>query len=455
MSKQIIRTIPLIMINVIAVANLRGIPFAAKMGLASFSYYTIAAILFFIPSALVTAELATSWPNRGGIYVWVREAYGDFLGFITIWLQWIYNVVWYPTILTFVAANLAHLINPSLEKNNIYTWLVITVLFWVATFTNYFGLKVSGFISTLGAIFGTILPMLIIVILSVIWVNSSNPIMIDISWQNAAPSFSNLKDLSFFCFIIFGLIGIEMSAVHAEEVENPKNTYPKAILYSAIIIYLSLVASTLAVSILVKKETLSITTGFIQAIGVILNKYQLSFFLPVILVCVIIGSISSVVTWIIGPTKGLLVAGKDKSLPQWFAKTNHNNVPVNILFLQATIFSLLSCGYIFIPNVDGVYEVLSILTTELALIVYVLMFLSVIKLRKKKSNPDSFIIPGGNIGLYLTSGIGIVTCIIVMIIGFIPPPDLNYEITEYVVVMLASLALCISPAIILFRRRKS
>lgn len=452
MSKQIIKTIPLIMINIIAIANLRGIPFAAKMGLASFSYYTIAAILFFIPSALVAAELATSWPNRGGIYVWVREAYGDFLGFITIWLQWIYNVVWYPTILTFVAANLAHLINPSLEKNNIYTWLVITLLFWVATFTNYFGLKVSGLISTLGAIFGTLLPMFIIVILSIMWLNSSNTIMIDISWQNVVPSFGNLQDLSFFCFIIFGLIGIEMSAVHAEEVENPKKTYPKAILFSTVIIYVSLVASTLAVAIFVKKETLSITTGFIQAIGVILSKYQASFFLPVILVCVIIGSISSVVTWIIGPTKGLLVAGKDKSLPHWFAKTNHNNVPVNILFLQATIFSLLSCGYIFIPNVDGVYEVLSILTTELALMVYVLMFLSVIKLRKKESKPDSFMVPGGNFGLYLTAGTGIVTCIIVMVIGFIPPPDLNFDIVEYIIVMLCSLVLCVAPAITLFKR---
>ena len=452
MSKQIIKTIPLIMINIIAIANLRGIPFAAKMGLASFSYYTIAALLFFIPSALVASELATSWPNKGGIYVWVREAYGDFLGFITIWLQWIYNVVWYPTILTFVAANLAHLINPSLEKNNIYTWLVITLLFWVATLTNYLGLKVSGFISTLGAIFGTLLPMLIIVILSIMWINNGNKVMLDFSWQNIVPSFGNLQDLSFFCFIIFGLVGIEMSAVHAEEVENPKKTYPKAILYSAIIIYISLVTSTLAVAILVKKETLSITTGFIQAIGVMLSEYQVSFFLPIILVCVIIGSISSVVTWIIGPTKGLLVAGKDKSLPQWFAKTNHNDVPVNILFLQATIFSILSCGYIFIPNVDGVYEVLSILTTELALIVYVLMFLSVIKLRKKEPNPDSFVIPGGNFGLYLTAGIGIATCIVVMVIGFIPPPDLDFGITEYVIVMLASLALCILPAITLFRR---
>ena len=104
MTTKKITTISLAMINIIAVANLRGIPFSAKMGISVISYYGLATILFFIPTALVTSELATAWPNKGGIYVWVKKAFGEFPGFITIWLQWIYNVVWYPTILTFVAA---------------------------------------------------------------------------------------------------------------------------------------------------------------------------------------------------------------------------------------------------------------------------------------------------------------------------------------------------------------
>ena len=384
------------MINIIAVANLRGIPFAAKMGLASLSYYTIAACMFFIPTALVAAELATAWPNKGGIYVWVREAFGDFAGFITIWLQWIYNVVWYPTILTFVAANISHLVDPSLEKNNIYTWIVITILFWGSTFVNYLGLKVSGLVSTIGAIIGTLLPMGIIILLSLLWLFSGNPISMDMSLSSLTPSFTNTQDLSFFCFIIFGLIGIEMSAVHADEVESPKKSYPLAILSSGIIIYLSLVATTLAVALVEKKENLSITTGFIQAMSKMLYKYHAELLLPIIILFVVIGSIGSVVTWIIGPTKGLLVASNDRSLPLWFAKINKEQVPVNILYLQAIVFTILSFGYIFIPNVDGVYEVLSILTTELALIVYVLMFLSFIKLRRKKEKYNNLYRGYGN-----------------------------------------------------------
>jgi amino acid transporter len=456
MSIKKITTLPLIMINIIAVANLRGIPFAAKMGIASFSYYLIATLIFFIPTALVTAELATSRPNKGGIYVWVKEAFGDFMGFITIWLQWIYNVVWYPTILTFVAANIAYLIEPGLEKNNIYTWLVITLLFWGATFINYFGLRVSGFVSTLGAIIGTLSPMVIVSALGIFWLLSGNPTTQSINWENISPNFNNTQNLSFFCFIIFGLIGIEMSAVHAEEVENPKKAYPQAILISGCIIFVSLVAATLAVALVVDSKTLSVTTGFIQAFHKMLEQYNASQILPFIIISVIVGSISSVVTWIIGPTKGLLVAGRNKSLPQWFAKTNENDVPVNILLLQACVFSILSFGYIFIPNVDGVYEVLSILTTQLALIVYILMFLSVIRLRKTNKATNSFQVPGGNIGLNITALIGITTCLIVMVIGFIPPPNLNIGVNSYILILSCSLIALISPAIFLYHyRRKS
>src|SRR6478672_5976935 len=103
-SKKVLSVFSLVMINIIAVDSLRTLPISAKLGMSLIFYYVIAALIFFIPVALVAAELATAFPNTGGIYVWVREAFGKRVGFITIWLQWIYNVVWYPTILAFIAA---------------------------------------------------------------------------------------------------------------------------------------------------------------------------------------------------------------------------------------------------------------------------------------------------------------------------------------------------------------
>ncbi|MEE3003797.1 MAG: APC family permease [Pseudomonadota bacterium] len=453
MTTKKITTISLAMINIIAVANLRGIPFSAKMGISVISYYGLATILFFIPTALVTSELATAWPNKGGIYVWVKKAFGEFPGFITIWLQWIYNVVWYPTILTFVAANIATLLSPGLEKNNIYTWIVITSLFWLATIVNYLGLRISSMVSTAGALIGTLLPMGIMILLGGYWLYS-HPLNISISYQGIAPDLNNLNHLSFFCFIIFGLVGIEMSAVHADEVEEPKRSYPKAILFSSLAIITSLTLTTLAVIFTFNVTELSVTTGIIQTFQKILREYQLLSLLPYITIMIIVGSISSVVTWIIGPTKGLLVAGFDGSLPRWFAKTNRNDVPQNILLLQAIIFTILSFCYIFIPNVDGVYEVLSILTTQLALIVYILLFFSAIRLRKIGNISNShFRVPGKDWILNTICAIGIFTCSLVIVIGFIPPPDLEFSLTSYALLMLIALVCCIYPAFALYKAK--
>src|SRR3990167_5842716 len=104
----------LTMMNVIAVDSLRNLTVSAEYGAALIFFYAVAAIMFYIPCVLVAAELATGWPQTGGAYIWVREAFGRRFGFLAIWLQWGYNVVWYPTILSFISGTLAYLINPSL-----------------------------------------------------------------------------------------------------------------------------------------------------------------------------------------------------------------------------------------------------------------------------------------------------------------------------------------------------
>ena len=108
------------------------------MGFSLVFYYLLAAVMFFLPVALVSAELATGWPETGGVYIWVREAFGKKIGFMTIWLQWFYNICWYPTIMSFIAATIAYCINPDLVNNKYYMLSVITVFFWGSTIVNFF-----------------------------------------------------------------------------------------------------------------------------------------------------------------------------------------------------------------------------------------------------------------------------------------------------------------------------
>ena len=114
---KVLSVFSLVMMNVIAVDSLRTVPITAKLGLSLVSYYLVAAIAFFIPVALIAAELATTYPRTGGLFVWIKEAFGQRMGFSIIWLQWIYNLIWFPTILMFIASTCAYLIKPELAHD--------------------------------------------------------------------------------------------------------------------------------------------------------------------------------------------------------------------------------------------------------------------------------------------------------------------------------------------------
>jgi amino acid transporter len=423
-SKRVLSVFSLVMINVIAVDSLRTLPLTAKLGLSLVSYYLLAAVIFFIPVALVAAELATAFPQTGGVYVWVREAFGRRAGFITIWLQWIYNVVWYPTILAFIAATLAYLFAPELANNKFYLLVTILTLFWLFTFLNCFGMRVSSLVSTLGASLGTLLPMIGITVLGIVWLIQGRPIAVDHS-ASFIPDFTSLGNLSLFSAVLFGLLGMEMSAVHAEEVKNPQRDYPRALLYSTIIIFSTLVLGALAIVIVVPNQQLSVVSGLIDAYAIFFDSYNISWMTKVTAGLIILGGLSGVSAWIIGPTKGLLVAARDGCIPPIFARVNEHGAPVNILIIQGIIFTILSSVFILLDSINAAYWILSDLCSQMALLVYVFMFSAAIKLRY--SHPDhirAYTIPGGKVGIWIVAGLGLICCTATILIGFIPPTQI-------------------------------
>jgi amino acid transporter len=412
------------MINIIAVDSLRTLPISAKLGLSLVSYYIVAAIAFLIPVALVAAELATAYPTTGGIYIWVREAFGKRAGFITIWLQWIYNVVWYPTMLSFIAATVAFLVAPDLTNNKFFLLGTAVILFWVFTLLNCFGMKLSSLVSVVGASIGTLIPMIVIILLAFIWVFQGRPVAVNYpsSWL---PDFSSLGNISLFSAVLFGIIGMEMSAVHAEEVKNPQRDYPKALLWSTILIISTLSLGSLAIVIVVPNDSLSVVSGLIDAYSIFFKSYHMPWMTSVVAVLIILGGLSGVSAWIIGPTKGLLVCARDGSLPAEFARVNKYGSPVTILMIQGVIFTILSTTFILLDSINAAYWILSDLSAQMALMVYIIVFASAIKLRYScPDHPRGYTIPGGKPIIWLVCGTGILCCCVALMIGFIPPSQI-------------------------------
>ncbi len=426
-SKHVLSVFSLVMINVIAVDSLRTLAITATLGLPLVVYYLIAAVVFFVPVALVAAELATAYPHKGGIYIWVREAFGIRIAFMSIWLQWIYNVVWYPLILAFIAATFAYLISPALANNNTYLLLTMLVLFWSFTLLNCFGMKISSMISVLGAVFGTLLPMIGIAILGLVWLWQGHPIEIN---QNTSfwPDFSCFGNFSIFSAVLFGLLGMEMSAVHADEVRDPQRDYPRALLYSTIIIFATLVIGSLAIIMIVPENKLSVVSGAIDAYALFFKAYHMSWMLPITAMFIILGGLSGVSAWLIGPTKGLLVAAHDRCLPEWFTHVNRHGAPVKILVIQGILFTILSSLFLLVDSLNAAYVLLNNMCAQLALLVYVLMFAAAIKLRyTQPKQPRAYKIPGGKIGIWIVAGTGLFCCIFTIILSFVPPTQIPID----------------------------
>jgi amino acid transporter len=419
---RVLSVFSLIMINVIAVDSIRTLPMAATYGYALVTLYVFAALAFFIPTALITAELATTWPEKGGIYAWVKTAYGPKWGLCVVYLQWIYNVVWYPTILTLIASTIAFLVDPQLIQNPAFITTVVLITFWGCTLLNFFGMRISSAVSSVGSILGTLGPMILIILLAIAWLKKGHGVEISPSWNSFFPKVKSISELVFFTQIIYSLLGLEMSSVHALEVKNPKKDYPKALLISVIIIIISLILASLSVALVVPHNALHNLTGIIQAFGLFATAFEAPWLSPLVAGAILIGGVCQVATWIIGPTKGLFAAADDGLLPAFLAKTNSYGVPYTMLLMQGVLASLLTLVYVLLPTVDGAYFALSAMASQFSMLMYAILFSAAIALRYSHAHVERpFKIPGGNWGIWVAAGSGFIVSLFVVALGFVPP----------------------------------
>lgn len=207
---RVLTVFSLTMITVGSVDSIRNLPATALFGSSLIFFFIISALFFLIPCALVSAELSAGWPKHGGIYIWVKEAFGMQLGFAAIWLQWIENVVWYPTILSFVAGTIGYMISPTLVNNKIFLITIILASFWGTTLINWLGMKSSARFSNLCSIVGLIIPMTLIVILGFIWFMTGKNLQIGFSPSALLPNFNDSSLWVSLTGIMMSFCGIEI-----------------------------------------------------------------------------------------------------------------------------------------------------------------------------------------------------------------------------------------------------
>ena len=455
--KGAIGWVSLAMINLAIIYSVRGLPIMAEEGFCTISFMALSAAFFLIPISLVTAELSSTWPPKGdgGVYIWVNEAFGKQWAFLAIWLQWSENVIWFPTVLSFIAATLAYAFSPEMANNKVYTLVVVLVVYWGGTLANLNGMKTSAWISTLG-VTSTLITTGLVVCLGFGWILAGNASQIHFSLGSLIPDFTQMDSLVFLAGALVIVSGIEVSAAHASEVKEPKRSFPKAILFSVSISIAAIILGSLAIAFVVPQKEISLVAGLMEAFDTFFAAHHLHWIVPIVALLIVAGSLGEVSAWILGPSKGLSVSAEHGLLPPILQRKIRGDVPVNILFLQALVVTGLVFIFLLMPTVSSAYWILTALTAQLYLIMYLLMFLSALILRyKRPATHRPYRIPWGNCGMWLATISGLFGGLFTLFIGFFPPAQLktgNLLFYESFLI-LGILVMCTAPFVIYALRK--
>ncbi|WP_417808162.1 amino acid permease [Thioclava sp.] len=421
-----------------AVLSLRGLPMMAQEGLTMWFYIGFATLFFLIPGAFVSAELGGMFTkDKGGVYTWVKEAFGSSWGLAAVWMQWIQNVVWYPVALGFTAAALAYVIGkPDLASSPIYNFSVVVVVYWLATFIAMFGEKSYGSFSQWLFVLGTVLPGLFLMVLAVVWIMLGNPIELISASTTVAdaasataqqvhpwlPHISGLGSIAFLAGTVLLFAGVEVQGVRAAQMEHPAREFPEAMILAAMIVFVIFTFGSLAIAAMFPVKELSLTAGIMQAYKAALDKFHLGWMVPVVAAFLAAGALGQIVTWIGGPSRALLQTAENGEIPPHFAATNKAGAPKMILFIQALIVTVLGSFYLIFPNPSAAFYLLSAMTVSLYLLMYLMMYAAAIRLRYSMPEADRhFRVPGGRLGMWLIAGFGFLAVAFALVVSFFPP----------------------------------
>jgi amino acid transporter len=414
-----------LLFNIAAVLGPRWIAAAAHNGTSSISLWVLAAVLFFLPTSLIIIELSTRFPAEGGLYVWSKEAFGDFHGFIAGWSYWIYTFFYFPGLLTASVAMSVFIGGPKyapLATNPHYLLWASLGLLAVAVVMNLVGLNIGKWLQNAGGV-STYLPLLMLI--GIGWyfaVHHGSASHFD--WKGSLPVW-NLDTVNFWSNIAFAFTGMELVCAMSEEVRDPKKTFPRAIYASAVMIALIYIVATVALLTLLPAEKIDVRNGVFQGISGSSAVLGIAWFGVIAALLVTVGNAGGVGATVAGVARVPFVAGIDSYLPEFFGKIHPKwKTPYVSILIQAAISGVILVFSQINATVVEAYQFLVDMAVILYFIPFLYMYAAAIKLSYRKDRAgggQAVLVPGGKIGIWLTGTLGFLITAGSMALAAIPP----------------------------------
>jgi len=425
-----------LLFNIAAVLGPRWIAAAAHNGTPSISLWVLAAVFFFLPTALIIIELSTRYPAEGGLYVWSKEAFGDFHGFVAGWSYWSYTFFYFPGLLTASVAMSVYI------GGSKYAWLATSpkYLFWAslgllatAVLFNIVGLDIGKWLQNAGGV-STYVPLIMLVGIGA-WLALHRGSATHFSWWEILPErHPDIDKLNFWSNIAFAFTGMELVCAMSEEVREPRKTFPRAIYASTGLIAVIYVLGTLALLWLLPANQIDVRNGVFGGITFGSAALGIAWFGVLAALLVTIGNAGGVGATVAGVARVPFVAGIDHYLPSFFGKIHPRwKTPYISILIQAGLSALILILSQVNATVIGAYQFLVSMSVILYFIPFLYMYAAAIRLayrRERDAGGQAVLVPGGKAGIWITGSLAFLITLGSMVVAAIPPGGENKVVYE-------------------------
>jgi amino acid transporter len=316
------------------------------------------------------------------------------------------------------------------------------------------GLLAADKLASYGIFIGTLIPGALLVVLAAIYLLQGNSSAAPLNAHHVLPPWHGLTSIVLIVNGFFTYAGVEVNAVHVDNLRDPPREFPKATLLAVVLILLVFILPTLAIAVAVPASHISFTAGVMQAFKSLLEHFDVSILTPIVALALVAASLSGLLDWLTGPSTGLVNIARERGyLPRYFQELNSRGVQVRILVAQGIVITLIGLLYSLVPTVSRAYWVFAALATEVYLIMYVLMFVAASNLRRRApEHKRGYRAPA----LVVICVIGTIASVAACVVGLLPPSQLGHvSVPAYVVALLAGvLVIGVAPPLLLHRLRR-
>jgi amino acid transporter len=424
----------LTMINLAAIMSLRNFTLMAPYGLGMVALFAIAILCFFIPTALISAELASTTAEEGGAYVWIKNALGAPVAFFCEWISFVTTIASITMTAVFLTSSMALTMGTAVSESHIFVFFGVVATVWTATFLSMRGVELASRIVTISTVVGAVVPSAALILLAAKWVLSGREMAISLSAQSLCPNLLDFSNISFLAGLMFAFAGIEMSSYYIRDVRDPKRTFPRAVLISAALILIFFVLGSLSIAIAVPHDQIRIEAGAMQAIAALLGAANSSYLVPVFGFLIIFGAIAYIFAWISGPVRGLYAVRHAGFLPLILQKTDSTGLPVTLMLVQAAFVTVFAAFFLFAPSTSLCFWIINVSSSVLMLLFYACLFLSGAILRRRRSEKSNghiyFSVPGGFYAVCALAAVGLVNVAFCVAVSFFLPIELFGQMSQ-------------------------